>query len=699
MGFGNPGVFVKRAYREGKPFQWLREGKVNCDEAGATKILIDVERESYATHGLLRLQIEDNGCGIKPDDVDKFLNTFGGGGKPIGDEHDNFGVGVKSATLPWNNDGVVVRSLVDGELSISVLVFDEATNEIGLIHLPLDTQDDVDQDTDYDTTIVVDESDIPTTEWVWQDIDWIGSFPEWIIKEGHGTVLTFLGTAANPDTFFGDPNVAEEQQSRYSYIWYCDRRFWTIPKGHEFKIGGADSLDRKRIVAALDKDLKRPVPARTKHWEKRRVRGLLECIYMVPKKAGLPVDTDEYEDEASVTSKGWVKHVQFDIGSANLPATCHVYFKDVPGIDPNKDYGWDPARYGIITALYKNECYDIERGHRHRQFGIPYSEIYNKVWIVIEPVLAGKDDEAGVYPGTSRSHLHWKGHASRAMALPWDEWADEFVARMADEVPFLDLAIKNYISAAQSGDEIEKNLLRRTADRFLSRFKPLPKPPRYTQTKRRVKRRGEFKEIDGGKVDEPGDNPGSSGGVRGKSRRRSNPTPGPNSGKFPGDNDGNKSGTKTLTPDPKGALHIVRRGQNDDDLPPPQWVLFSRVYPDLLKEAGKADLGVVYEPSSPAVNCNIEHAVILEVIEHYVKEFGTRYRKEVTEGVHDVYGMTVSTAVGHIVRQKLDPDTLAHRLEDLTSKWYGLYDVDHLVRERIRARIGRKVVRPGKTAP
>ena len=695
MASGPVSPTLRRAYREGKPFQWVREARVNSDEAGATKCVFDVDMASYEKLGVLRLQIEDNGKGIDPDDVAKFLNTFGGGGKPIGDEHDNFGVGFKSAALPWNCDGIVIRSLVDGEINISLLVLDPDTGEVGLVHLPLDDEDNVDEDTEYDTTLVFDvatEYAVGET-WIYNDIDWLQSFPEWIVAEGHGTVFTFLGTASNPDTFFGDPNVTEEQSSRWAYLWYADQRFWKIPTGVEFSIGGSDSLDRKRITASLDKRLKRPVAATVKHWEFRRVRGLHDCIYMVPKKAGLPPDTDEYEDIASVTTHGWIKTATFDIGADNLPATCTVYFKDIPGIDPNRDIGWNPARYGVVAALYKNENYDIDSGYRHRQFGIPYAAIYHKTWIIIEPQLAG-EDESGVYPGTSRSQLHWKGAGSRGNQLPWIAWADEFVARMAAEVPFLDAAIRGYISAAQSEDDISKSLLKRVANRFLTRFKPLPKRPKLTATTRNTQQAGSLQKKDeDDEAEDAGTNPGASGGVRGKGKRKRKPSPGPNPGPSPGDNDGDSSGDQKLVANKKGPLHLIKRGQDNDDLPPPIWIDFTSVYPDRLAEAGKADLGAIYVDSAPAVHCNIKHPVIQEVIEFWVADFGEVHRASVTEGVKDVYGMDVSMAVGHIVRQRLDPDTLKHRLDDLTNKWYGVWDLHELVGKRVRDRIGRPVPR------
>ena len=40
--------------------------------------------------------------------------TYGGGGKPIGTEHENFGIGAKVTLLPWNPAGLLVISYKDG---------------------------------------------------------------------------------------------------------------------------------------------------------------------------------------------------------------------------------------------------------------------------------------------------------------------------------------------------------------------------------------------------------------------------------------------------------------------------------------------------------------------------------------------------------------------------------------------------------
>jgi hypothetical protein len=85
---------IERTYREGGTFQWVRETYLNAIEAAATKVEYGVEWQAVDSLAVYRRLIADNGHSMKPDEMVEFFNTFGGGGKPIGGEHENFGVGA-----------------------------------------------------------------------------------------------------------------------------------------------------------------------------------------------------------------------------------------------------------------------------------------------------------------------------------------------------------------------------------------------------------------------------------------------------------------------------------------------------------------------------------------------------------------------------------------------------------------------------
>src|SRR2546430_621301 len=109
---------IERAYRESSQYQWVREMLVNSLEAGATRVEFGIEWQAVERRCVYRRLVADNGCGMTPAQLVEFFNTFGGGGKPIGGAHENFGVGSKTSLLPWNKYGMVVISWVGGDASM-----------------------------------------------------------------------------------------------------------------------------------------------------------------------------------------------------------------------------------------------------------------------------------------------------------------------------------------------------------------------------------------------------------------------------------------------------------------------------------------------------------------------------------------------------------------------------------------------------
>src|SRR5262245_60077848 len=84
--------FIERTYRESSQFQWVREALVNAIEAGANRVEFGIEWQAVEKKGVYRRMIADDGCGMTAEQLVEFFNTFGGGGKPIGGAHENFGV-------------------------------------------------------------------------------------------------------------------------------------------------------------------------------------------------------------------------------------------------------------------------------------------------------------------------------------------------------------------------------------------------------------------------------------------------------------------------------------------------------------------------------------------------------------------------------------------------------------------------------
>src|SRR4029077_3224148 len=106
---------IERDYRGTSAFQWAREFWKNAEEAGATRIQFAIHWASVAASSVYRRAIIDNGCGMDADELLAYFRTYGASGKHVGGEHDNFGIGSKTASLPWNRKGIVIVSVKEAD--------------------------------------------------------------------------------------------------------------------------------------------------------------------------------------------------------------------------------------------------------------------------------------------------------------------------------------------------------------------------------------------------------------------------------------------------------------------------------------------------------------------------------------------------------------------------------------------------------
>jgi hypothetical protein len=232
---------IERDYRMGKQFQWAREVVANALEAHATRIEFGVEWQGVQAHGVYRRTIADNGDGMTPEELKEFFSTYGGGGKAIGDEHQNFGIGAKTSLMPWNKYGMVVLSWKNGagsmiharynpkiedyELRDIKTLYDDGTSEIDAV-APLDEEA-------YDCDEIL-------------GIDFATIKPDWI-KE-HGTMIVLFGDDPNQDTITGDPRFGgDEGESKiHNLARYLNQRLWTIPENVKISALQFHTQDKRR---------------------------------------------------------------------------------------------------------------------------------------------------------------------------------------------------------------------------------------------------------------------------------------------------------------------------------------------------------------------------------------------------------------------------------------------------------------------
>lgn len=387
MTVGGVQHLVERAHRESAPMQFVRELVVNAIEAKATRIVIGPEWRAVEALGVYRFMAADNGVGMSPAQMVRFLNTFGGGGKPIGDAHDNFGVGFKTSTLPDNHAGVVVLSWVKGDPDGSMIRLqrDPATGEYGAHQF---------QTASGSWEMVVAPFDDPDT-----GVDWTKVKPAFI--RDHGTAIVLLGHTGTEDTFLGKSRGLSFRVKEFTK--YLNERFWILPKKVEMTVQELRSTQRSKLPRSeTEASSPHTGSGPDRRWLQRTIRGAKHFVVRKSLK-----------------------------GKGKLKARGSVPLKDGTVIDwylwdgPLTDTHQHAHRNGYIAALYKDELYDVKHHHStFRRFGVTRTEVRERVTLIARPPRA--KGSYGVYPDTARTQLKLMDTARAGEGLPWEEWAEEF---------------------------------------------------------------------------------------------------------------------------------------------------------------------------------------------------------------------------------------------------------------------------------
>jgi len=419
---------IERTYREGGVFQWVRETYINAIEAEATHIEYGVEWQAVDNKGVYRRLIVDNGKGMTPDELVEFFNTFGGGGKPIGGAAENFGVGAKTALLPWNAYGVVVVSWVSGEASMIWLRRDPHTGEYGLRYFEAADEGTTDVTQEIVVRPFVDEE---------HGCDWSAVKPSWI--EEHGTVLVLLGNGRNEDTVLGDPN--REEGGVHGIAKYLNQRIWEIPTEYQvavevFQSDSKNRWPRSEQEARTDgprANIRRSIPG-ARHW----------------------IEYPEGHKGGQLRSKGTIQLAD------GTDADWFLWVGERPQV-----HGY-ASEFGYISALYKNELYNFQIHHSvYRSLGVSLTPVRQRLWVIFRPLELDASGRRGVFPTTDRNALKLRGGPNAGDDLPINEWANEFAEKMPE-------AIRAALAEARSGDAraIEDEAWReRLIERFGSRWK------------------------------------------------------------------------------------------------------------------------------------------------------------------------------------------------------------------------------------
>lgn len=382
---------VDRAYRESVKYTWTREATLNAIEAGATQIEFGIEWQAVKSQGVYRRIIADNGSGMSDNELEAFMKTFGGGGKAIGEIHENYGVGFKTSVLSWNPEGVIVVSWKDGigsMIRIRRYGTTSADFEFGLEEWSVE-----------DDNGVTSLSSVIDPEWDDElGCDLSKLRPEWM-KDSDGTVILLLGQSLTEDTVLGDTKRGEGDVVGIQQ--YMNRRFWTFPEGFKVRCMGPMTKDKTtwEIVAKGAKNI--------------RNLGIYGALYEIEQRK------------------------PSDQGMVLLPDGTRVCWYLCPdSFDEKRDARSYIAGKGYTCGLYKDEIYDLPgagpaRAARQRNFGV--GAIQERVWLVLEPPHYSPSQRIeGVSPTATRTRLEWNAPSTGDVAgeLPWYSWGKAFMDLM-----------------------------------------------------------------------------------------------------------------------------------------------------------------------------------------------------------------------------------------------------------------------------
>jgi hypothetical protein len=409
--------FVNRMFEACGTYQWAREFLKNSIEAGATKIEFGIEWQAVERRGVYRRVIADNGSGMDRDELLRFFSTLGEGAKKIGGVHENFGVGAKIASLPWNPEGVVVISYENGRGAMIWIMLDSESGDYELVEFQIGDQ----------KTCVIEPGEV-------EDIDWSLIRPEWL-KE-HGTVVVLLGSEEYPDTVLGNPHTGEKDIKGVSV--YLNSRFWDLT-----------NFDVRVLELRSDKKAQWPQGPQdrddARRPNNRQIMGAMYYLTEIQSAKGKLADANFVMLDNSRVLAEWY------LWDGERPA-IHSYAK----------------KNGYIAIRYKGELFQLTASKVHfRAFGIIESEVQQNLTIVLDPQLyQANNGRWGVHPDQSRNRLIFTGNGEKGVDIPLADWGLEFAEKMPD-------AIREAIRNARgegSGSIEDEEYRKRLQDKFGARW-------------------------------------------------------------------------------------------------------------------------------------------------------------------------------------------------------------------------------------
>ncbi len=395
------------------PDQEYREAYKNAEEAVVRRRNDDVAHGRLPTDGRVEFDVDwamrahtgnwylacaDNGDGMTRREIEKYTTTLAVTGANQNQSlTGNQGMGLKISGPTRHPEGVLIRSLKNGERSMVQIGWNG--HEYGLI--PLNARED--------TVVPVDDS----------------FFPNFILEQGSGTVVTFLGAEPGANT------VVPGNQKNWLFK-YLHRRFFRLD-------GGEVEL----LVRQPAKD-----PA---EWPATREDADALSGFNLAGVRGTGTVWDTYADKLGEDKRGVV-----DLpGTLGGVPSARMHWWILPPSGPGNDISSRTVGGGSLGVLFQNELHDWRIGGQANPYFARLGVIFGKsrIAFVVEP--QGND----VSSDFARAHVLVGGKPvfdGDAFAT----WADQF----RDQLPE---AIKSVIVDEQSRlQEEDPDRAKRIRDRL-----------------------------------------------------------------------------------------------------------------------------------------------------------------------------------------------------------------------------------------
>lgn len=219
MTIGNLTFLVDRLGLDCAGLQFVRELNQNALEAIAKRratgwsdlgqVIWDIDWKLLEAHGIFKLQVSDNGCGMTGPQIEGYINSLSASGSEQG-FNKNFGVGAKISAGKDNPHGLVYKSWVDGKGVIATFWRDPMVG-YGL------RQYEVDGYFSYFAPITNELRDVPV--------------------DTNGTSVTLLGSSHEENTYW---------KSQYKQKWliqYLNSRYFDLPNDVIIKVRDFSQAD------------------------------------------------------------------------------------------------------------------------------------------------------------------------------------------------------------------------------------------------------------------------------------------------------------------------------------------------------------------------------------------------------------------------------------------------------------------------